>query len=302
MKKLWPILLVALILLSGIAQPLLADVSVEEYISGKNRVETSVAISRYGWISASTVILASGANRNLIDALAVAPLAGQEDAPILLSVDNRLDPVVIAEIKRLGARKVYVVGALDQRVTDQLNATIFNLEVEVLRGKDRYETADLINAKVKNPRGGFLIGANALADAVSAAPYAAANAYIIMLARPTGEYHSYQADFLRSTAAEGGGVSYVLGGPGLVHDVPGVPRIYGANRYATNKALRETLEFANTHVYMADGEALVDALTGSVLAAKNRAAIVLAPFNQTARADFGDITASTRVYAFGGAK
>ncbi|MDR1604622.1 MAG: cell wall-binding repeat-containing protein, partial [Gracilibacteraceae bacterium] len=77
------------------------------YISGQNRVLTSVAISRQGWTSAGVVILAPGGQNNLIDALAVAPLAGQENAPILLSVDGRLDPAVPEEIKRLGAKKVY---------------------------------------------------------------------------------------------------------------------------------------------------------------------------------------------------
>ncbi|MDR1961464.1 MAG: cell wall-binding repeat-containing protein [Gracilibacteraceae bacterium] len=289
-----PILCFALALLLSAPLPIAAvDV---EFISGQNRVETSVAISRHGWTAARTVILAPGANANLIDALAVAPLAGQEDAPILLSVDNRLDPAVITEIQRLGAKKVYAVGALQQSVVDQVYASIPNVEVKVLKGQDRFETAALINAEVQNPRGAFLVGYSALADAVSVASYAAANGYIIQVARPGGSYYADQAEFMQKSPEP----SYIVGGPGLVQDISGVTRIFGANRYATNKLLRDSLNFDYSHIYTADGESLVDALTGSALAAKNKSAIVLTPYNDLDKADFGAITDSTKVYAFGG--
>ncbi|MDR3288426.1 MAG: cell wall-binding repeat-containing protein, partial [Peptococcaceae bacterium] len=98
------------------------------------------------------------------------------------------------------------------------------------------------------------------------------------------------------------GTNYILGGPTLVQDIPGYTRIYGADRYATNLALRQTLSFNNEAIYTADGNTLVDALTGSVLAAKTHSAIVLTPNNDPTGTDFGNITPETKAYGFGGAK
>jgi uncharacterized protein with FMN-binding domain len=258
------------------------------YISGADRVQTSVAISRQGWTSAEAVILAPGGQNNLIDALAVAPLAGQEKAPILLSTGS-LDPAVVAEIQRLGAKKVYAVGAISQDVIGALQAALPGLTVETLRGASRFETAELVGAKLTAPQGTFIVGYNAIADAVSAASFAAANGYAILIANPDG-----------SLSAAPTGEIYILGGPTLVRDVPGATRLYGATRYETNKAVRDALNFEYTNIYTADGNTLVDALTGSALAAQTKAAIVLLPGNDPAGADFGAITPETKLYAFGG--
>jgi hypothetical protein len=258
------------------------------YISGLNRVETSVAISRQGWASAETVIIAPGGQSNLIDALAVAPLAGQEKAPILLSTGS-LDPAVIAEIQRLGAKKIYAVGAISQDVIDAMQAVLPPVEVEILKGSNRFETAALINAKLTAPQGTFVVGYNAIADAVSAASFAAANGYAIQIANPDG-----------SVSAAPTGSAYILGGPTLVRDIAGAARLYGVDRYATNKAIRDALTFEYTNIYTADGGTLVDALTGSALAAQTKAAIVLTPGNDPTGVDFGKITTETKVYAFGG--
>ncbi|MDR1321477.1 MAG: cell wall-binding repeat-containing protein [Gracilibacteraceae bacterium] len=265
------------------------------YISGADRVLTSVAISRQGWESAETVILAPGGQNNLIDALAVAPLAGQEDAPILLSTGG-LDPAVIAEIQRLGAKKVYAVGALSQAVIEALRAALPGLTIETLRGASRFETAALIGAKLTEPQGTFVVGYNAVADAVSVASFAAAHGYLIQIANADGT-----VGLAAGTPATGAPV-YILGGPALVRDIPGATRLYGATRYETNKAIRDALPFEYTNIYTADGGTLVDALTGSALAARSGAAIVLTPGNNPAGTDFGPITAETKVYAFGAAK
>jgi hypothetical protein len=262
------------------------------YISGADRVLTSAAISRAGWQSADTVIIAPGGANNLIDALAVAPLAGQAGAPILLSVDGTLAPAVLAEIERLGATKVYAVGALSQSVIDALRAALPEVTVEVLRGADRFETAALVSAQVENPQGTFIVGYNALADAVSVASYAAAHGYLIRIAQPDGNVSD----------VSGGGPIYILGGPALVRDVPGAARLYGPDRYATNLAVRQALPFEYSRVYTADGATLVDALTGSALAAQSRAPIVLVPGNDPAGADLGNITTETEVFAFGAKK
>jgi hypothetical protein len=255
-------------------------------ISGADRVLTSVAIARRGWTSAETVVIVPGGSANLIDALAVAPLAGQENAPILLSVNGTLSSTVEEEIARLGAKKAYIVGAVSAEVARRLAERFPSVEIIVLQGKDRYETAALVTARVREPGGVFVVGYNALADAVSASSYAAAHGYLLQIANPDGSFSLPAV----SGAAQLPG--YILGGPALVRDHPGYTRIYGSDRYATNEALRNALEFDFANIYVADGDTLVDALTGSALAAQSEAAIVLAPRNDLGVTDVGRILAA----------
>jgi putative cell wall-binding protein len=267
----------------------LAALPTISYIYGADRVETAIAISKAGWTSAEAVILAPGDNDHIIDALSVSSLAGQDDAPILLVLNNSIRESVFTEIARLGAGKTYVVGSLGQGVADQLKARFPAMEIIVLQGANRVETAKLINARVTTPQGTFVVGYGAIADAVSAASFAAANGYVIQIAA--------------SDAAFGGDASlggYVLGGPTLVQDVSGLTRIYGADRYATNQGMRDSLTFMYDNVYFANGVTLVDALTGSALAAKSRAVILLTPQNDPAGLNLGPVTPETKVYGFGG--
>ena len=74
-------------------------------ISGPDRYETSLAISRATYESADTVYLATGVN--FPDALAGAPLRG----PLLLTPGDYLLPAVRSEILRLGADRVIVLGS-----------------------------------------------------------------------------------------------------------------------------------------------------------------------------------------------
>jgi hypothetical protein len=260
------------------------------YIGGANRILTAVAVSRFGWAAADTVILTSGADENLMDALAAAPLAGQEDAPILLCRGDRLDPAVTAELRRLQPKKIYVIGAVSQAIIDELARESAERSLEVLKGANRFETAALVSAQIENPQGTFIVGYNAVADAVSAAPYAAAHGYLIQITNSDGtlatDHYPLSTDH------------YILGGSALVRDIPGAARIYGPNRFATNQALRETLSFNDETVYIADGDTLVDALTGAALAAKSASSVIL-----TRNGEFPDpalMRDNVKIYAIGG--
>jgi hypothetical protein len=160
----------------------------------------------------------------------------------------------------------------------------------VVRGNDRIATTNLLNSQVKDVKGSFIVGYNALADAVSCASWAVANGYIIQIANPDG---SFSGD-----TSLGG---YILGGTGLVQDISGYTRIYGSDRYATNLRLRQTLIFDNDCLYVANGQTLVDALTGAVLAGRTNSPVVLVPDGASAESiDLGDVTEDTVVNIFGG--
>ena len=90
-------------------------------IAAGDRVGTAVQTSRSGWDAADAVLLATA--DGFADALSAAPLAGQLDAPLLLTPTSTLDARVLAEIQRLGAQEVTILGgtaAIDESVEQAL--------------------------------------------------------------------------------------------------------------------------------------------------------------------------------------
>ena len=235
-------------------------------LGGTDRFQTADNVAdQFG--TADTAILAPAANANLVDALAAAPLAGKT-SPILLTDKNSLTQATQAELGKLGIKKVYVVGAIDQTVVDQVRA--LGITAIPLKGTDRIGTAVKIAAQLINPRGSFVVGFNALADALSVASYAAANNYSILVANPDGSLPA-------SEVAYKGAKVYTVGGKSLVADIAGATRLAGADRYATNKVVLDTLGYTYNKAYLANGtdEHLVDSLVASSLAAFAGAPIVL---------------------------
>lgn len=93
-------------------------------IAGNNRYETAVAVSRHAFPKGAPVaIVVSGTT--FPDALAAAPFGVK--GPILLTDPNRLPPETAAEIRRLGAKEVIIVGgvnAVSAQVETQLKAIV----------------------------------------------------------------------------------------------------------------------------------------------------------------------------------
>ncbi|MDR3600539.1 MAG: cell wall-binding repeat-containing protein [Desulfosporosinus sp.] len=262
---------------------------------GANRIGTSVAVANAGWTTADMAILAPSDDADLVDALLAAPLAGKT-APILLTDNNTLTADTATELVKLGVRNVYVVGAINQTVVDQVNA-INGVTATVLSGVDSITVATAIAAKLTNPTGSFVVGHSALADALSVASYAAANNYSILLASPDGTLPA-------SETAYKGATTYIIGGPTLVDDIPGATRIFGADRFATNQAVLNALTYTYDHVYVANGTDahLVDSLVASSLAGMSSAPIVLTDTNGVAAATdvHAKLTANATVTALGG--
>lgn len=234
-------------------------------VGGADRVATAIAVARQ-WERADTVVLAPGENAKLMESVAALPLAGQENAPVLFSWDGTLSDSTLREIERLNARKALAVGDLGEEALARLRGDFLNMEIVRLRGQDKWDTTAQINALMRDPQGMFLVGADALADALSAASFAAANRYMIVLADEDGGYR--------------GGVSldgYILGTEALVRDQGGLIRVAGSDRYETNRALLEILTPKSKTVYAVNGESLVDAFAGSVLAAKTNSPVYLLP-------------------------
>lgn len=255
-------------------------------LSGDDRFDTAVSISQKGWGKTDTVIIANGFE--YADALAGAPLAAMNNSPILLTKQNSISSDTLKEIKRLGARKAIILGG-EAAVSKQVESILTKEKVSVERigGDDRYETAALIANAVKTerisnglglPTEGILVSGQDFSDAMSVAPFAAEKGLPIYLTK---------TDSLPSATATGiKDLSNwtIIGGPAAVTENVynkvnklniTTKRLFGDDRYETNRKVISNYSAKNEVVYIATGTDFADALTGSVLAGKDKTSILL---------------------------
>lgn len=247
-------------------------------VDGSTRYETAVEVSKEGWNQADTVVLSTGVD--FPDALAGTPLAHQENAPILLTKQESLPEETLNEIKRLSPDEVIILGgeaAVSSGVENELNG--LGVQSTRLAGKDRFETAQKISEKIKNPSNDYVVANGfSFADALAAAPYAANSGKPILLTR---EITLPQAT---EDTLEGADETLAVGGTAVISkqlysELPNAERISGSTRYGTASEIVKQLDFNKDNAFMVNGENFPDALTGSVLAAKNQAPLLLTKSN-----------------------
>lgn len=114
--------------------------TVENTLVGQDRYQTAVEVSKKGWSSANEAVVVN--SESIVDALAVTPFAKLKNAPILLTEKNNLNSQTEKELKRLGVKKVYIIGlssSVSNDVQKQLESN--NLTTDRVGGSDRYQTA-----------------------------------------------------------------------------------------------------------------------------------------------------------------
>jgi putative cell wall-binding protein len=246
-----------------------------ERIAGADRYETAAQIAEKGWpTGTSSVVLARG---DLFpDALAGAPLAFNLDAPILLTSKKQLPAATKTEIKKLNAKKAYILGgpkAIENSVEKELKA--MGLATERIYGNDRYDTAIEIAKELGAEKNEAIIATGVdFPDALSIASYAAEKKIPILLAKPDelpAKVASYVANMKKT---------YVIGGTKAIsHRVekllPNPTRLAGNSRYDTSIEILNYFYDTNEKLYVSTGENFADALAGSVLAAKNSTGVLL---------------------------
>ncbi len=256
-------------------------------IAGSNRFATAAEISKASFKTANTVVLAYGLN--YADALAGVTLANKLNAPILLTHTAKLPDETQAEIKRLGAKKVIILGgtgAISKDVEDSLKKQ--GLTTERKAGTTRFGTATAIAQTLNDkPTDVFFVYAFNYADALSVSTVAALKNAPIIYLKTNGELDDDTAKYLKSIK---GSVknAYVIGGEGVISKdmlnkagaALGVTptRVAGKNRYATcvevNNKFKSVL--TGSAVCVAKGLDFPDALAGGVFAAQQKTPLFLA--------------------------
>jgi putative cell wall-binding protein len=281
MKKLCTVFILVLSMLIQFvpATTVQAEAIATSRLAGDDRYATAVAISQAGWTEADTIIIATGLNYP--DALAASSLTKSKDAPILLTRTDAMDQIVVDEIDRLNATQVILVGGSDvvgPGVEDQLRSLGIS-SITRLGGIDRYDTSVKVGEMLGGTDNGIIIatGLN-FPDALSIAPIAAMKSIPILLS-PQNALEAYVSAFIANKTIP---VSYIAGGSDVVSDsiatgLPNSKRLSGDDRYGTNMSIIK--EFAGDlnfdTIYLATGLNFPDALSGSAIAAKNNAPIIL---------------------------
>ena len=256
-------------------------------LAGKGRYATAAEISKAAFTSANTVILADG--MNYADALAGVPLAKKLGAPILLTGTNTLAPETLAEIKRLKATNVIIIGgegAVSENVRKELESN--GLTTRRIAGRTRFGTAAAIAGELGSaPTDVFFVYGLDYADALSVSPVAAAKNAPIIYLTTSGELNADTAAYLETIKGKVKN-AYVIGGDGVITDdmmnkaaqalgLDKATRVAGKNRFLTcvqvNKAFASVL--TSKSICIATGLDFPDALAGGVYAAKNSAGLFL---------------------------
>lgn len=251
-----------------------------ERISGADRYQTCINISKTGWPVSSTsgvAIIATG--KDFPDALSAAPLAKKYNAPILLAESNTLDQALSSELTRLVVKKVYIVGgpaAVSLDIDNKLKA--MGIASVRLSGKDRYETSAAVANEIGTASKIVVVTGEDFPDALSIAPWAANSGAPILLTLPDRLPASIEGYIKKNSITN----SYVIGGKGAVNEstmslLPNPARISGQDRFATNAAVLNAFnnEFDLNKIYIATGNNFPDALSGSALAALTKSPIIL---------------------------
>ncbi|MBA2694333.1 MAG: cell wall-binding repeat-containing protein, partial [Actinobacteria bacterium] len=112
-------------------------------VAGEDRYDTAAKIALLSGSDVPLVYVASGADRSYPDALAGASAAARDDAPVLLTKQDRIPDSVRAALDELRPRRIVVLGgdgAVSDGVFRQLGAD------QRLGGTNRWETAAAVAA------------------------------------------------------------------------------------------------------------------------------------------------------------
>ncbi|WP_373899186.1 cell wall-binding repeat-containing protein [Haloimpatiens sp. FM7315] len=256
-------------------------------ISGSNRYGTSAEVSKTGWEEGSQyAVIASG--DDYADALCAAPLAKKFNAPILLTSKGSTSPEVLAELKRLNAKNIIIVGgegAVSKEVVSSIQKVNSAIKIERLQGKDRYATSVKVAEKMGTDKIVVATG-KSYADALSMASIAAEEGMPILLTEKTALPESVKA-FLKGKTL---GKTFIIGGTGVVSSdiekqFKNVERLGGIDRYETNQKVLEAfssrIDFKKVYVTVGgpSDKDFADALSASAIAVKTASPIIIVDKN-----------------------
>jgi putative cell wall-binding protein len=238
-------------------------------IAGSDRYATAAAVSRAAFASASVVYLTVGSS--FPEAVAAGPIAALRNAPLLLTRRDSLPAETRAEIRRLGATEVIVLGGTGA-VSSSVEADLARSHrVTRISGTDRYSTVAAISASYFQPgrvRVAYIARGDLFADSLAGGPAAVASGGPILLTRQSSLPSATAAELRRLAPAKivilGGSAAVSVGVENALgaYTAGSVSRLGGSNRYDTAARISTTLTAGPQTVYLATADNFPDALAG----------------------------------------
>lgn len=256
-----------------------ANVENVSRIAGEDRIATSIEISKAMFNESDNVVLASGFN--FADALSAGQLAAALNAPLILSKDQ-LDSRTSDEIAKLKPKNIYIVGgetALSSNIEESVKSVVNDINIERLKGNDRYETSVKVMEKTKEfVDAEYLLIASGknFPDALSATSFMADHKALMVLS----DGNSYPKSDLQEIAI--GGVNQLP-----LNGFTG-ERIAGNDRYQTALAIARRSFENNENAILANSKVFADSLSAGSVAKNYKAPIILT--------DNENLTQSTKSY------
>lgn len=248
-------------------------------VSGLNRYETAVKLSREYFKNSETVIIASG--EKSIDSLSSQILADEEKAPILLTENRNFPKEVKEETKRLGAKNILIVGGINTVSQEVENELKKDYKVNRISGNDRNETASLVAEryfdKVGNTKSVIIANGYKYADVLSSSSLSIKEKAPVLLTSEN-EIPEVTEKLMKNRQVD---KVVVAGGRASVGEkvLGKLPKGYlvlsGDDRYETSVKISERVYPKTNQILLASGEIEVDALVAGTLTGKLQMPILL---------------------------
>lgn len=259
-------------------------------IIGSDRYDTAAKISKKGWNSASTVVIANGLNE--IEGIVANPLASVYNAPVLLTDKNKVSSYTINELKRLKPSNIIIIGgknSIGESAEKSIKNAVSSVSIKRIDGSNIEELSVNIAKEIDskaNVSKIYVAGENGAADALSVVSKAAEEKSPIIVTSKNSVNSSVK-NWIKSNSISS---AYFLGKTAVISDnvikeidsvvsgnVSG-NRIGGSNRNQTNARVIRALYPSENYnpVFVAKNRPLVDAISVGVYAARTKSPIVIA--------------------------
>ena len=271
-------------------------------LSGRNRYETAANVSKSIFASANNVIVTTG--DSFKDSLVSINFANLVQANILYTTPNELKDFTRAEIARIRAKRVFVVGgpvAINESVVAEIRAIPTVQSVKRISGSNSSETAIALAQAAKEFHTAntcILTSGSSYEEAIAAGGLSGGKNYPILYVS-AGVLRNETKDYIARNFSS----VIIVGGTGAVPNAvestlrgmgKTVTRVAGADNYEISRKIAASYFPHATTTYVAAGNSFVDAVVGSVAAAWKNAPMVLVK-GDTVHTDFNRYLAETKI-------
>lgn len=249
-------------------------------VSGQNRYETAVELSKNIYKTANTVIIANGNSPS--DILSSSVLSKTLKAPVLLVSNGNIPSITIKEIKRLNTKEVVIIGG-DKSISKNIENELKKYNITRIFGKDRYETSEMI-AKIiikNNPNiNKFVLSRGDIySDALSITSLAVKDINPILLIDENSISESMKKFIKKYENID----ILIVGGPNSISKkiedelkiTKKVNRIFGNNRYSTALKIANIAYPNGKKNIIVNGESTIDAIMAGTVTEIYKSPIIL---------------------------